>query len=310
MVETPVLFETFVRVDYARQVWEAIKAAQPKKLYFYSNKGRAEKDGEIERNNEIRSWVNEINWECDLHTWFREECVDVYTSLRGAISWFFDNEECGIVLEDDCVPSLAFFDYCDQLLPLYKDDMRVWALSGNNFAVQNNSTDCDYFLCRSSIIYGWASWSTRWKSIDWDNIPIDRLIESGAIDQLYPYKDYAKRRKKRLRKIKDFVERTKCWDYVFNIFRDANGSCVIIPSRNLVANIGVDGVHNSSRSFANSEPDLGLDKFEITRKPEFLIPDYNYDVKSYKILYNETSQILIKAVKLKHKIFRLLKLEK
>ena len=53
MVETPVLFITFVRSGYARQTWEGIKAAKPKTLYFYSNKGRAEKEGEIERNEEI-----------------------------------------------------------------------------------------------------------------------------------------------------------------------------------------------------------------------------------------------------------------
>ena len=46
MVETPVLFITFVRPDYARQTWEGIKAAKPKTLYFYSNKGREEKEGE------------------------------------------------------------------------------------------------------------------------------------------------------------------------------------------------------------------------------------------------------------------------
>lgn len=60
MVETPVLFVTFVRPDYARQTWEGIKATKPKTLYFYSNKGRAEKEGEVERNNEIRSYINEI----------------------------------------------------------------------------------------------------------------------------------------------------------------------------------------------------------------------------------------------------------
>ena len=105
MVETPVLFVTFVRPDYARQTWEGIKATKPKTLYFYSNKGRAEKEGEVERNNEIRSYINEIDWDCDLHIFFREECVNVYDSLRGAIDWLFDNEERGIILEEDCVPS-------------------------------------------------------------------------------------------------------------------------------------------------------------------------------------------------------------
>ena len=100
MVNTPILFETFARVEYARKVWEAIKQAQPKKLYFYSNKGRIDRRGEIDKNNEIRSWINEIDWDCELHTWFRDECVDVYTSLRGAINWLFNNEEEGIILED------------------------------------------------------------------------------------------------------------------------------------------------------------------------------------------------------------------
>ena len=57
----PVLFMTFVRPDYARLCWDAIKKSQPKVLYFYSNKGRAEKEGEIERNNEIRSFIKEID---------------------------------------------------------------------------------------------------------------------------------------------------------------------------------------------------------------------------------------------------------
>ena len=72
MVNTPILFETFVRDDYARQVFDIIKKAQPQKLYFYSNKGR-DKGDEIERNNKIRSWINEIDWECELHTFFQEK---------------------------------------------------------------------------------------------------------------------------------------------------------------------------------------------------------------------------------------------
>ena len=57
MVETPVLFITFARPDYARQTWDGIKAAKPQTLYFYSNKGRQEKEGEMEKNDEIRSFM-------------------------------------------------------------------------------------------------------------------------------------------------------------------------------------------------------------------------------------------------------------
>ena len=52
--------------------------------------------------------MKEVDWDCELHTFFREEYVDVYTSVRGAMDWVFENEEQAIVLEDDCVPSVAF----------------------------------------------------------------------------------------------------------------------------------------------------------------------------------------------------------
>ena len=65
MVQSPVLFITFSRPEYARQTWESIKLAQPKVLYFYSNKARADRVEEQERNDEIRSYIKEINWDCD-----------------------------------------------------------------------------------------------------------------------------------------------------------------------------------------------------------------------------------------------------
>jgi len=78
-MDTAVLFETFARPQYARQVFDQIKKAKPKKLYFYSNKARVDRPDEVRNNEEIRSWVKEIDWDCELHTFFREEYVDVYT---------------------------------------------------------------------------------------------------------------------------------------------------------------------------------------------------------------------------------------
>ena len=82
---------------------------------------------------EIRSWVKEVDWDCELHTFFREEYVDVYTSVRGAMDWVFDNEEQAIILEDDCVPSVAFFEYCDFFLDKYKEDKSIGFISGANY---------------------------------------------------------------------------------------------------------------------------------------------------------------------------------
>ena len=130
-MDTAVLFETFARPQYARQVFDQIKKAKPKKLYFYSNKARVDRPDEVRNNEEIRSWVKEIDWDCELHTFFREEYVDVYTSVQGAMDWVFENEEQAIVLEDDCVPSVAFFEYCDFFLNKYKEDKSILLPSGS-----------------------------------------------------------------------------------------------------------------------------------------------------------------------------------
>lgn len=285
MVNTPVLFETFVRVDYARQVWDAIKAAQPKKLYFYSNKGRAEKEGEIERNNEIRSWVKEIDWDCELHTWFREECVDVYTSLKGAISWLFENEETGIVLEDDCVPTPAFFSFCDQMLMKYRDNMSVWYISGNQYLDKEFIKD-DYVFSHYHWMYGWASWRNRWEKTMWGIVPLDEFKKLKKYESFYKTKIQAIRRYRDRKRIKKFVERTDCWDYCFNITADYNNAVGLYPALNLITNIGMQGTHADlyATAFFNKPATTDSDTYLVEKTPSIVCADKEYDYNLHKYL--------------------------
>lgn len=281
MVNTPVLFETFVRVDYARQVWDAIKAAHPKKLYFYSNKGRAEKEGEVARNNEIRSWVKEVDWECEVHTWFREECVDVYTSLRGAISWLFENEEEGIILEDDAVPTPAFFDYCDQMIEKFRYDKRVWFVGANNFRNANPS-GYDYIFSKYTHIWGWAGWRDRWQAMPWDDLKIDEMINSGMLRASYKTKAQVRGRIRQLKEVKDFLEKTKCWDYIMGIALEQNNACAVYPKRHLVANVGMQGEHSNQKSgTVYAKINTEDQKYLISKEPPFMTPDLEFDYYNY-----------------------------
>ncbi len=287
MVKTPVLFETFVRVEYARQVWEAIKAAQPSKLYFYSNKGREEKQGEIERNNEIRSWVKEVDWDCEVHTWFRDECVDVYTSLRGAVNWVCEHEDAWITLEDDVVPSLAFFSFCDQMIELYRNDRRVWYVSGDNF-YNLNPSGYDYIFTQYHWMYGWATWRDRWLSVNWDTPKIDEMIQYKVPYHLYKTQFQKQGRLNQLRSIKSFVENTKCWDYLFGITCDQHNAVGVVPKHHLITNIGLAGTHHGTpqKSFVNIECEDNEYDYSIKKHPLFVMADYDYDYQSYTKISN------------------------
>lgn len=84
-MDTAVLFETFARPQYARQVFDQIKKAKLKKLYFYSNKARVDRPDEVRNNEEIRSWVKEVDWDCELHT-FSVKSMWMFI-LRFVVQW-------------------------------------------------------------------------------------------------------------------------------------------------------------------------------------------------------------------------------
>lgn len=278
MVETPVLFITFCRPDYARQTWEGIKAAKPKKLYFYSNKGRVEKYGEIERNNEIRTYVNEVDWDCEINTWFRDECVNVYDSLRGAIDWLFDNEEYGIILEEDCVPTLAFFSFVDQMIGRFRDEKDVWYVSGDNF-YNLNPGGYDCIFTRYHWMYGWATWQDRWKKINWGIQDAERILDEDITLKLFKTKRQANNRQRQIRESMSFVKRTYCWDLNFGYTIDNNLGFGVIPSRHLIHNIGVAGQHhtNTVTTFVNVEPIGDLNDYTVTNTPKDVICDMEFD---------------------------------
>lgn len=292
MVKTPVLFITFCRPEYARQTWKGIKAAQPKTLYFYSNKGRAEKEGEVERNNVIRSYINEIDWECDLHTFFREECVDIYTSLRGAISWLFENEKEGIILEEDCVPTKAFFSFCDQMIERYRDEKKVWCISGDNY-MNYTPAHVDYFFSHYHFMYGWASWSDRWKQIPWGKIPMRELMESD-LESFYQSKREAAYRRKELRRCEKLVQEKNCWDFAWGILIDINNGVTVHPKEHLVTCVGLVGTHSkiAKKTMFHISANAKSDIYKIDKYPSIIEADYIYDHsfskkhEEYMRLYN------------------------
>lgn len=300
MVKTPVLFVTFVRVDYARQVWEAIKTAQPQKLYFYSNKGRENKEGEIERNNEIRSWVNEVDWDCELHTWFREECVDVYTSLRGAVSWLFDNEPEGIIFEDDIVPTKAFFSFCDQMIEKFRDDKRIWYISGDNF-LNANPGGYDYIFSFASYLYGWATWRDRWQTINWEDVKlIEDFFLSGLQRHIYKSRKYLREGKKAKAFMKN-IYKTKTWDVMFPYTGELNHSMAVIPTRHLITNVGCVGEHSAlskRKAWVYQKAVDGDKDYVIKKEPKFFYPNYEYDFLFQKLQhpFGSGARALIKQI--------------
>jgi hypothetical protein len=302
---TPVLFITFARPEYARKAFDQIKKVKPQKLYFYSNKARVDKTDENIRNEEIRGYVKEIDWDCDLKTFFRDEYVDIYTSLWSAFDWVFDNEENAILLEEDCVASVAFFDYCEKLLPVYKDDIRIWLISGNNYIDEYNPNGYDYIFSRYPYQYGWATWRSRWNLIKRENIPWKEMKSYELYRQLFPQKKEAEYQIRSDEGLYDFVQKNPAWDFVMGFTAKNHGSFGIVPVENLVSNIGVTGAHNkgSNNKFHNKETSK-KDSYVILNPPPFVVPDYKYDRFFFKKMYYPNIQLHNRILRKLKRIFK------
>jgi hypothetical protein len=258
-LNTPVLFLVFNRLDTTKQVFEAIRQAKPPRLYVAADGARVNKEGEAEKVQAVRDTIMQnIDWECEVKTLFREQNLGCKYAVSGAITWFFENEEQGIILEDDCLPSQSFFWYCEDLLERYKDDQTVYVISGDGRATNYIELDSAYDFCKYPMIWGWASWRRVWQKYDVEMINYsyknDEFINS--ISNNYTTRFFWKRKFDSM-----YDKKIDTWDYQFSFLLLSNQAKCILPKVNLITNIGfgLDATH----TFEVDSESAAVPRYEI-----------------------------------------------
>ena len=243
-LNTAVLFLVFNRLDTTKQVFEAIRLAKPPRLYIAADGARASLVGEGATVQAVRDYVvSHIDWVCEVKTLFREQNLGCKYAVSGAISWFFDNEEMGIILEDDVVPNPDFFIFCEHILEKYCEDERVMMATGTNYISNPNRKDA-YFFSQYFTIWGWATWRRSWLLYD----VTMKLWDSKTAKDNISYKFNNSYIAHQFRNTFDSVNSTNIdtWDiqWVFSCLYNS-GLCAT-PRVNLISNIGVHGTHSNS----------------------------------------------------------------
>ena len=228
MFQTPILFLIFNRPDVTFKVFEQIKKIKPKYLYVAADGPRAGKANEEELCMATRAVVDKVDWDCELKTFFREENVGCARNVSSAISWFFEQEESGIILEDDCLPDVSFFHFCDTLLHRYQDHDRVMAISGYNVQLEIRRTSDTYFFAEIPLVWGWATWKKAWQQFQFNVPHIDDAVFDNAAKK--PWKQDIENA---------FSGKTDSWAYRWIYAFLRNKYICIYPEHSLVNNIGV-----------------------------------------------------------------------
>jgi hypothetical protein len=197
---------------------------------------------------QVREIVQHVDWPCKVRTRFKEENLGCRLNVSEAITWFFEQEEEGIILEDDCLPLADLFEYASELLQKYRFDERIGVICGTalgDLRADKVATDnTDVVFSRYPSVWGWASWRRVWKRYDvhmasWPNLRED--IVGGFCNS-------------RLAKIsssllqRTFDGKIDTWDYQLSFLLWSQSQLAVIPRINLVENIGFGAQATHTRS--------------------------------------------------------------
>lgn len=257
----PILFLVFNRPELTQRVFNVISKVRPKTLYIAADGPRKGNLDEIENTTLVRNIVSNINWPCRVKRLFRNTNLGCKRAVSEGISWFFENEEMGIILEDDCYPNTDFFYFMENLLNKYQHNKNVFSISGSNLFSHKKKQDYSYYFSRYSVIWGWGTWRRAWNLYDvelkfWQDLKISKKWKNfwpSTLERNY------------WESILDdvFKGNIDTWDYQWNATLWKYNGLSIIPNQNLVSNIGFGelATHTKSpNSFVANLPKRSLNK--------------------------------------------------
>jgi len=275
---TPILFIIFNRLDTAQKVFDKIKSVKPERLYIAADGPRTEEEAVI-CDNVRNTIISQVDWNCSLRTLFYDKNLGCRKGVIKAISWFFEHEIEGIILEDDCLPSDSFFGFCSQLLEKYRYDERIGHISGSNDQCGNKRGDGTYYFSALTGVWGWAGWRRVWKDFDIDmkSYPLfERLNYLEKMPSHAPFLAYWKHKFKTHYENKNL----NSWDFQYAYLNLINNRLSINPNVNLISNIGCSTVEAAHSDPDNPAANRKLEELDEMRHPTFIIPDIIADINA------------------------------
>jgi len=257
-MNTPVVFIVFNRPEPTRRVLMRIREVRPSRLFVVCDGPRAHVPTDADRVAEVRGIIERgVNWPCEVQKNYAATNMGCRERVISGLNWAFSLAEEAMILEDDCLPDLSFFPYCEALLARYRNTPEVMHIGANNFQGWRRRTTKSYFFSKYNHVWGWATWRRAWQCLDaeaacWKN-PEQRAIIERRFDSPEERDFWVP--------IFDSLtspETLTCWSH---------GGLATYPSVNLVENIGfgADATHTQGGS-SFQIPARSLPRISFQRK--------------------------------------------
>ena len=279
---SPVLLLGFNRADLCERVIDSLREVNAQVIYFSVDGPRiGRKDDEFSVL-EVQRLVSKFDWGCKVITRFLPSNMGCMMAISSAITWFFESEKEGIILEDDCLPSNDFYFFTQKMLERYRSNPSVMHISsGPYFAKSIDSFEFNHFFSTMQVVSGWGTWKTSWDHYDLEMKLPELQIEKQMFSEFFSSRkisNWFTRYVREARSPKSTVWSTQ-WSYAII---KKNGLSVV-PVVNLLNHIGSDerATHGTSHELYDNYP---IERIPNLPDPENIDFSWELIAQQYKFL--------------------------
>lgn len=239
----PIAYFIFNRPERTRKSFSIIRAQRPKKLMIISDGPRSGNIDDKQKCEECLKIVSQIDWPCEVKTNFSNVNLGMKKRNITGLNWAFSFEEEILILEDDNLPNNDFFKFIEEVVPIYRDNEKIFQITGVNWQDNTIRGNASYYFSKYNNLWGWVTWKRNWKKYDVN------------ISDWPKYKNSTNWRKKCPNNIERnywenifdeyYTKEVNSWAYAWLFCAFYNNCLTITPNVNLVKNSGLhgDGTH-------------------------------------------------------------------
>lgn len=240
MALAPVVLFTYNRPWHTEQTLNALMRnvlADKSTLYIYCDGPKKDTSKkELNNINEVRSIVRKNDWCKEVIIFEKDDNLGLANSVIGGVTEIIEKHGKVIVIEDDIITGKHFLEFMNSGLECYKDNDRVYGISGYCFPASKRIKESTFFLPIMSS-WGYGTWVDRWSKINFSGEELINAVNERGIQSNINFG-----RLNYYRMLKDQVSgKINSWAVRFYVSMFLDNGVFLYPNTSLLHNIGLDG---------------------------------------------------------------------
>ena len=248
----PIVLFVYNRPIHTKKTINSLKKnylASKSKIFIYSDGPKSKKD--FEDVNKVRRYLKTVQGFKKITIIEKKNNLGLAKSVIKGVTEVVNKYGKIIVLEDDLLTSRYFLSFMNSALEYYKDEKKIWHISGWNYPIRFKSDDGVYCY-RLVNTWSWATWKNKWKHYE---INIEKTLTQFSNEEIKRFNldGYNNNLWKQL--LLNQKKKINSWAIFWYIVIFKNNGLCLNPTKSFVKNIGFDGsgVHTHDFSYKDNK---------------------------------------------------------